>query len=137
MLDGFHRNTREVRGLGFPAFSSGSYAQDQRLRDRVMDFRCHLGFRNGAVVAPGDLVLGDIDGVLAVPRDQVGDIIEAALAKAEGEGAVRGMIEAGAFYGACSGRAAAASRNIGRASGWMAIPALVADRTSPAAGRRK
>ena len=95
VLDGFHRDTREIRGLGFPVFSAGSYAQDQRLRGRVVDFRCRLGFRNGAVVAPGDLVVGDIDGVLIVPRDQAADIIEAALAKVEGEGAVRGMIEAG------------------------------------------
>jgi len=95
VLDGFHRDTREIRALGFPVFSIGSYAQDQRLRGRVVDFRCRIGFGNGAEVAPGDMLVGDVDGVLAVPRERVAEIVGAALAKVEGEGAVRGMIEAG------------------------------------------
>lgn len=95
VLDGFHRDTREIRALGFPVFSAGAYAQDQRLRGRVVDFRCRLAFLNGTEVGPGDLVVGDVDGVLVVPRDQVDGIVDAALAKVEGEGAVRGMIEAG------------------------------------------
>ncbi len=95
VLDGFHRDTREIRALGFPVFSAGAYAQDQRLRGRVVDCRCRVGFGNGAEVAPGALVVGDEDGVLVVPRDRVEEVVDAALAKVEGEGAVRGMIEAG------------------------------------------
>ena len=95
VLDGFHRDTREIRELGFPVFSQGSYAQDQRLRGRVVDFRCPIEFGNGARVHPGDLIVGDVDGVLAVPRDHVPDIVRAALAKVEGEEAVRRMIEQG------------------------------------------
>jgi regulator of RNase E activity RraA len=44
VVDGFHRDTREILGLGFPVFSAGSYAQDQRLRGRVVDFRCAIEF---------------------------------------------------------------------------------------------
>ena len=95
VLDGFHRDTREIRALGFPVFSTGSYAQDQRLRGRVVDFRCRVRFGNGAEVGPGDLLVGDVDGVLAVPRGRVTEIVDAALAKVEGEDAVRRMIEAG------------------------------------------
>ncbi len=95
VLDGFHRDTREILALGFPVFSQGSYAQDQRLRGRVVDFRCPIEFGNGARVHPGDLIVGDVDGVLAVPRDHVPDIVRAALAKVEGEDAVRRMIEQG------------------------------------------
>jgi hypothetical protein len=46
-------------------------------------------------VRPGDLIAGDIDGVLAVPRDHVAEIVRLALAKVEGEGGVRRMIESG------------------------------------------
>ncbi|HLJ21064.1 MAG TPA: RraA family protein [Stellaceae bacterium] len=95
VLGGFHRDTREILELGFPVFSGGSYAQDQRLRGRVIDFRCTIEFENGAQVRPGDLIVGDIDGVLAVPRDHVEDILRLALAKVEGEDRVRRMIHAG------------------------------------------
>jgi regulator of RNase E activity RraA len=95
VLGGFHRDTREILQLGFPVFSAGSYAQDQRLRGRVIDFRCTIEFENGAQVRPGDLVVGDLDGVLAVPRDHVADIVRLALAKVEGEAKVRHMIDAG------------------------------------------
>lgn len=95
VLDGYHRDTREIMGLGLPVFSRGAYAQDQRLRGRVVDYRCAVGFGNGAEVQPGDLVVGDVDGVLVVPRAHADDIVRDALRKVEGEAAVRGMIEAG------------------------------------------
>ena len=57
--------------------------------------RCTIEFENGARVSPGDLVVGDIDGVLAVPREHVSDILRLALAKVEGEAGVRRMIETG------------------------------------------
>jgi regulator of RNase E activity RraA len=95
VLGGFHRDTREILELGFPVFSTGSYAQDQRLRGRVIDFRCPIEFENGVQVRPGDLIVGDVDGVLAVPRDHVADIVRLALAKVDGEDRVRSMINAG------------------------------------------
>jgi 4-hydroxy-4-methyl-2-oxoglutarate aldolase len=95
VLDGFHRDTREILQLGFPVFSHGSYAQDQRLRGRVVDFRCAIEFANGAQVRPGDVIVGDIDGALVIPRDRATDIVRLALAKVDGEASVRRMIEQG------------------------------------------
>ena len=95
VLDGYHRDTRGVLNVGLPVFSQGAYAQDQRLRGRVVDYRCEIEFANGARVAPGDLIVGDIDGVLTIPRARVEDIVRAALAKVEGEESVRQMIERG------------------------------------------
>jgi regulator of RNase E activity RraA len=95
IMDGFHRDTREILALGFPVFSTGAYAQDQRRRGRVVDFRCAVEFDNGARVFPGDLLVADIDGVVVVPRGHVEDIVAAAAAKVEGEERVREMIEAG------------------------------------------
>lgn len=92
VLDGFHRDTREILSLDFPVFSRGSYAQDQRLRGRVIDFRCPIEFGNAARVAPGDLIVGDIDGVLVVPAAHVEDIVAEALRKVHGESGVRDMI---------------------------------------------
>jgi regulator of RNase E activity RraA len=95
VVDGFHRDTRGILALGFPVFSRGAYAQDQRLRGRVIDYRCPLEFENGARVSPGDLLVGDVDGVLVVPKERVADIVRLALAKVEGEERVRVMIEQG------------------------------------------
>lgn len=96
VLDGPHRDTREILSLGFPVFSTGAYAQDQRLRGEVVDFRCPLTFGNGCRVAPGDVIVGDIDGVLAIPGARAAEIVQAALDKVTGEEKVRKMILAGA-----------------------------------------
>lgn len=92
VLDGYHRDTREILELGFPVFSAGSYAQDQRVRGRVIDFRCDIQFRNGCRVSAGDLVVGDVDGVVIVPAAREQEVLEAAFAKVRGENSVRGMI---------------------------------------------
>lgn len=102
VLDGFHRDTREILALGFPVFSQGAYAQDQRVRGRVIDYRCPLRFPNGVRVDPGDVIVGDVDGVLAIPAGRAEEIVRLALEKVDGEERVRAMIErnepTGAIY---------------------------------------
>jgi regulator of RNase E activity RraA len=102
VLDGYHRDTREILDLCFPVFSQGAYAQDQRVRGRVIDYRCPIGFPNGVRVDAGDIIVGDIDGVLTIPARRAEEIVSLALAKVEGEERVREMIErnepTGAIY---------------------------------------
>src|SRR5689334_10873705 len=93
VLDGYSRDTRGILRLGFPTFSYGNYAQDQRLRGRVIDFRCAIQFDNGVVVRPNDIVFGDIDGVVIIPREAEITIIQEALNKVRGENVVRKAIE--------------------------------------------
>ncbi len=95
VFDGFHRDTREIISLGFPVFSRGAYAQDQRGRGLVVDFRCPVEFANGARAEPGDIIVGDVDGVVIVPARHEMEIIQAALTKVDGEDGVRRMIESG------------------------------------------
>jgi len=95
VVDGYHRDTHEILALKFPVFSFGGYAQDQRVRGRVIDYRCPIEFGNGCRVNPGDLIVGDVDGVLVVPRQRETQILEAALAKVKGEEDVREMIVSG------------------------------------------
>lgn len=96
VVDGFHRDTRGIGRLGFPVFSAGSYGQDQRLRGRVIDYRCPIEFGNGVRVESGDLIVGDVDGVLVVPAARVDEAIALAVAKVNGEERVRTMIHDGA-----------------------------------------
>lgn len=95
VMDGYSRDTRGILRLGFPTFSYGSYAQDQRVRGRVIDYGCPIEFGNGVVVGPGDIVFGDIDGVVIIPRRDERSIIEAAIDKVRGENRVRDAIEGG------------------------------------------
>lgn len=95
VLDGFHRDTRGIKALDFPVFSSGSYAQDQRLRGRVIDYNCPIEFDNGVRVEAGDVLFGDIDGVVSIPADRLAEVVELALSKIDGEEHVRSLIEAG------------------------------------------
>jgi regulator of RNase E activity RraA len=95
VLDGFHRDSRGVLAVGLPVFSAGAYAQDQRGRGRVTDFRCEITFANGTRVAPGDIIVGDRDGVLVIPGGNLEEVVEAALAKVEAEERIRHLIEKG------------------------------------------
>lgn len=95
ILNGYHRDTQEIRELRFPVFSWGSYAQDQQGRGKVMDFRCRIEFSNGLIVNPGDIVFGDIDGVVVIPKDFEVEVVEAALEKVSSENKVRMAIEGG------------------------------------------
>jgi regulator of RNase E activity RraA len=95
VLDGYSRDTTGILRLNFPTFSYGPYAQDQAFRGRVIDFRCRISFGNGVEVKPGDLVFGDVDGVVVVPSEYERDVIEEALVKVRGENTVRGAIEDG------------------------------------------
>ena len=95
VLNGCSRDTREILALDFPTFSLGRYAQDQGTRGRVIDFRCPISFHNGVAVEPGDIVFGDVDGVVIVPRASATEIIAAALEKVRGEDQVRRAIRAG------------------------------------------
>ena len=84
VVDGFSRDTKGILSLGFPVFSHGRYAQDQRPRGKVVDFRCSLTV-GGVAVQPGDIVFGDLEGVCVIPRAMEADILHAAWAKAHGE----------------------------------------------------
>jgi regulator of RNase E activity RraA len=94
VIDGFHRDTPRVLEQDWPVFSRGRYAQDSGVRTKVVDYRCPIEI--GQVwVNPGDLVFGDLDGVVVIPAACEAEVIERSLEKARGEKLVRQEIEAG------------------------------------------
>ena len=94
VLDGYSRDTPEVLELGLPVFSYGGYAQDQGARGKVVDFRVPVQM-NGVLVHPGDIVFGDMDGVLVIPKAAEEEAIRRALEKASTENKVRDAIRGG------------------------------------------
>jgi regulator of RNase E activity RraA len=94
VVNGYSRDTRGILALNFPVFSHGRYAQDQRPRGKVIDFRCSIEL-NGVHIRPGDIVFGDIDGVCVVPQAIEKEVFERAWEKAHGEKEVFRAIHGG------------------------------------------
>jgi len=91
VVNGYSRDTKGILELGFPTFSLGRYAQDQGYRGKVVDFRVRVEME-GVVISPGDIVFGDLDGVLVIPKAAEEEAITKALEKVSKENTVRAAI---------------------------------------------
>lgn len=88
VVDGYSRDTHGIRKLNFPVFSRGRYGQDQRHRGRVVEFR--IPIRIGEVrIAPGDIIFGDVDGVVVIPDQLKDEVLENAMDRVDREHKVR------------------------------------------------
>ena len=94
VVDGYSRDTFGILQLGFPVFSSGRYAQDQGPRGKVLDFRVPLEIE-GVRINPGDIIFGDIDGVIVIPQEAEEEAFTKAVEKARGEKLVQKAIQDG------------------------------------------
>lgn len=94
VLDGYSRDTNEILELSFPTFSIGTFAQDQGPRGKVIDYGVEIEF-NSIRVKPGDIIFGDRDGVLIVPKEAEEEAFSRAIEKSRGEKLVRKALEAG------------------------------------------
>lgn len=94
VLNGYVRDTQKVLSLSFPTFAFGSYGQDSAPRYKVHDFRLPIEI-GGVSIRPGDILFGDIDGVLVVPAEAARETFTLALEKVRGERTVRKALEEG------------------------------------------
>lgn len=94
IVNGFHRDSPQILEQNWPVFSRGRYAQDSSVRTQVINYRCPIEV--GEVwVEPGDLLFGDMDGVIVIPKKHEEEVVVKALEKARGEKKVRQAIEEG------------------------------------------
>ncbi|MDM0074045.1 RraA family protein [Variovorax sp. J2P1-59] len=94
ILDGYVRDADEIERLGFNVFCRGTYAQDQGVRGQVIDYRCSIEI-DGVRIAPGDLLFGDREGVLVIPRAVEAEAVAKALDKVRTENKVADAIRGG------------------------------------------
>jgi regulator of RNase E activity RraA len=94
VTDGLVRDIRAIRALRFPVFAGGIGPLDTKGRGKVVaiDVPVECG---GVAVRSGDLVFGDADGVVVIPREIEGEILRAALDKVSGEDRTRAALERG------------------------------------------
>lgn len=87
------RDTAEIIAMGFPVFSSGVSI--------VGTVKESLGLINhpisagGVIVHPGDIILGDDDGIVVIPREATADALEKSDARVAKENKTLEKIRAG------------------------------------------
>jgi 4-hydroxy-4-methyl-2-oxoglutarate aldolase len=95
VTDGFVRDVRGIRDVKFPVFHGGIAPLDSKGRGKVADIDVPIACA-GVHVEPGDLVFGDVDGVVVVPRKIEEQVLARAFEKVSGENATRDELLRGA-----------------------------------------
>lgn len=94
LTDGLIRDTPAIRELGFPVCSAGTIPYDSKGRHEIVEHgvACMI---DRVRIAPGDLVVGDADGVAVTPAALVEKVVAAALEKRRSERAFRRSVAEG------------------------------------------
>jgi len=95
VINGCVRDGREMIGLGFQVFARGTC---MRGTEKDRNFKGALAqplALGDVIVNAGDLVIGDGDGVVVIPREQVGDAITASNAREAREAEMMDVLRTG------------------------------------------
>jgi regulator of RNase E activity RraA len=95
VLDGGVSDAAAMAGIGMPVFASGNMPRPLTSHRMVMDLDVPVAC-GGVTVMPGDLLLGDGNGVVAIPAAIAPEIAEEAAAREDLEAWVIERIKAGA-----------------------------------------
>jgi len=94
VTDGLVRDVRAIRAMGFPVFSGGIGPLDTRHRGMMMD--ADIPVRIGGVrVKSGDLIFGDVDGLVVIPQEIAADVVAKAMDKVAAENTTRDELKKG------------------------------------------
>ena len=97
VIDGATRDVSQILAMGFPAFVRyrSPASSIRRWRMSGFDHPVRIG---GVLVRPGDIVVGDADGVVVVPADVAIDVLEEVESLSHAETNKRpGLLEGGTF----------------------------------------
>jgi len=103
--DGCFRDYPEIKKMNFPTFARGKHAGTNLIAFYPADFNLPIGC-GGVAVLPGDVLVGDAEGVIVIPFNLVGEVARDAvaqekledfiLAKVRGGVSIRGVYPPGA-----------------------------------------
>jgi 4-hydroxy-4-methyl-2-oxoglutarate aldolase len=96
VIEGMTRDVKRIREMTFPVFASGFSPHDFNGRLRVFAYRCAIEC-GGVLVEPGDIIFGDVDGVVVIPQDVAVETIQEALIKVEAEHLMEEALRKGAL----------------------------------------
>lgn len=96
VIDGYIRDVAQITAMQFPTFATGMSVLDSASRSIVIDHGCPVNCGN-VLVSTGDIVFGDIDGVVVIPKELEKKVIPLALEKVGKENLVRNELLKGAM----------------------------------------
>ena len=94
VIDGICRDSAVCVELGYPVYSCGSWMRTGKDRVQVEAEQVPVTI-GGARVAPGDILRGDRDGVIVIPRAHEEAVLAAAEAIEQAEEGIRAAVRAG------------------------------------------
>ena len=77
VVDGPNTDTRAIRELDFPLFSTGRACVTNTFKGLDGEYGVPVNC-GGCVVKPGDIIYGDLDGVVCAPADRFEELVLAA-----------------------------------------------------------
>lgn len=93
VIDACVRDADDIEAMGFPVFSRGLCIRGtSSLEGGTLNEPISIG---GILINPGDIIVGDRDGVVAVPKDRISEAIEKATAREAREESVREQLRQG------------------------------------------
>jgi 4-hydroxy-4-methyl-2-oxoglutarate aldolase len=95
VIDGVCRDVDRSLQLGYPVFARGNWMRTGKDRVRVEATQLPVSI-GGIRVEPGDLMLGDGDGLVVIPASRADDVLGAAESIEHAEETIRAAVEAGA-----------------------------------------
>lgn len=94
VLDGGIRDSQDIAALGFPAFCMGPAAPANLVIHHASDMGQPISC-GGVAVYPDDIMFGDAEAVIVIPRKYVDDIADEAIAMEQQEEFLKLEIESG------------------------------------------
>jgi len=88
VVDGLIRDAKKIIELDFPVFATGTKPVDSRGRGLVIDYDCPVQC-GGIAVRPNDVIFGDRDGIVVIPREVFEQVVELAMDKVSRENSTR------------------------------------------------
>jgi len=94
VTDGLVRDVHQIRAMSFPVFHGGIGPLDTRGRARMVEMDTPVECA-GVRLRSGDIVFGDVDGVVVVPLERAEEVLALARQKAQGEDHTREALRQG------------------------------------------
>ena len=88
------RDTQQLAAMGFATFCFGASPRDSQGRVSIAAHNVPITCA-GVEISPGDLIVGDRDGVVAIPQQAIDEVVRLAAEKLQGEDTVRAALAAG------------------------------------------
>lgn len=95
VTDGCFRDSPAIAAMGIPAYARSPHAATNKTIHHPIDLQVPVGC-GGVAVYPGDVLVGDDEGVVVIPRSRAAEVAEAAAVQEHKENFILEKIRGGA-----------------------------------------